>query len=432
MHHSRQRWLVPALAVLLAVTLLAASPGSTGAAGATSDGSISGQILMGSAGGTIDGPLTVKLASYRDGQLQDTREAAAGEGNTYSFAGLSTDAGYEYFAFVEYKGVAYGTSSLALNEVRFRTADFIVYEPTEEQAVLRVLRDTIVITRVNANEKQLTVLEIVEFENSSDRTYLPATTGGAGPMGLLRFGLPPGARDLQPAGPLTGFQLAAVDAGFATDMPLRPGRTLVSFTYQLDYSGLRGQTFRYEKALPYTTDRVTILVGDRRLGVGSPALRDAGPASIGSQTYRQYDSASGPVVGPLPVAISGLPGTFPFDLSGPAVRYAGLILATALAGLALIRGLAGRRAGGAAGGRPEILIGGTVEGAEAAEAALLLETARVDIDFERGRIPEDVYRRERAALTHRLVELLSEAPAAVAVEEKDDGGNVPAGRTTRG
>lgn len=441
MARSGQRRLAPWLAASIAVILLAA-PGAGVRAQQAGNGTISGQLVMGTAGGTIEGAPLVQVVAYRDGQEQETREATPDGENRYRFTNLPTGAGYEYVPFVDYQGVIYAASPLTLDGAEPATANITVYEPTEEQSVLRVLRDTVVFVGADAQDRRVSVLEFVEFENRSDRSYLPSATGPAGPMGLLRFGLPPGARDLQPLGQLAAYEIAAVDLGFATTMPVQPGRTVVSFSYLIDYGGLRGEAFQYEKPLPYATDRVTVLAGDPRLSIDSPALRDAGPVSIGDQTYQQYDSVSAPVAGPLPIAIRGLPGMLSFDPSGPGMRYAGLALAIALAGGTLIVGLAGGRFGRrpVTGETPAGIDGvpGQMEGANGApaaavEASLLLTTARLDLDFERGRIPEDVYRRERAALKHRLVELLRQTPSEPAVVgEKASAGDVSPGPAATG
>lgn len=430
MLRSGQRRRGPWLAAAIALILLVASA-AVGHAQQAESGTITVRLVMGTEGETIEGAPTVQVVAYRDGQEQETREATPDGEHRYRLTNLPTGAGYDYVPFVAYKGVVYVAPRITLAGTGPAAATITVYEPTEDQSVLRVVHDIVIITGVNAPDKRLSISEAVVFDNRSDRSYLPSTTGAAGPMGLLRFGLPPGARDLQPLGPLAAYEIAAVDLGFATTMPVQPGRTMVSFRYLVDYGGLRGTAFQYEKSLPYATDRVAVLVGDPRLDIASSALRDAGTVTSGGQTYRQYDSVATPVAGPLLMAIEGLPGMFPFDPSGPAVRYAGLALAIALAGaVALLSGRLGSplgrsRAGraltdaGEARGQPAVAPGAVLE------ELLLRETARLDIAFEEGRVPEDVYRRERAALTHRLVESGRRAPAAptVAGEKKgaDDG-----------
>lgn len=297
---------------------------------------------MGTKNARLDGPLTVDLTVYKDGQWQQAGSTQSAADGSYGFDAVETGAAVQYVAGADYQGATYATDPLTFGDGdRSLTADITVYAATQDAGVLHVAGINYVVERADAGRKRLSILQIVQFENRSDRTYVPSSPGGAGSAGLLQFTVPPGVRDLNPGGALSAYQLLATDGGFASAMPVKPGSTSAEFAYDIDYSGLRGASLHFEEQPQYPSDSLLFLVADPRIRVSSAALADLGQTTIGNKTYRQYQSRGQALPASVTITITGLPGTFPIDPTGPIIRYGAAALTLLFAGLAVYWGLRG-------------------------------------------------------------------------------------------
>lgn len=303
--------------------------------------------MMGTKSAGLDAPLAVELTVYKDGQWQSAGSTQSAADGRYSFDGVETGAGVQYVATADYQGTTYATNALTFSDGGSSlTADITVYEATQDAGVLHVVSINYVIPRADAARGRLSVLQIVQFENRSDRTYVSSSPGGAGSAGLLQFTVPPGVRDLNPSGALSAYPLVATDGGFASAMPVKPGPTSAVFAYDIDYRDVRGASLHFDQQPPYPTDGLLFLVADPRIRVSSTALADLGQTTIGSKTYRQYRSRDQALPASFTITISGLPGTFPVDPTGPITRYGAAALTVLFVGLAAYWGLRGSERAG--------------------------------------------------------------------------------------
>ncbi len=170
---------------------------------------------------------------------------------------------------------------------------------------LTITRRAITVVEAEADSHTLAVFERVELRDGGDAPFVPSTDGGQGPMGLLRFALPPNAFDLTLDQQLDAYDVIQVDRGFASLMPVPPGATAVNFSYRIPYAGAR---YELNTNAVYPTDSLWVLVpADFATDSGDLALQTT--ADIGRQRFKVLTAenlGAGQRVG---VTLGGLPFT---------------------------------------------------------------------------------------------------------------------------
>lgn len=315
-------FLTPVLLLLLLITLQARG------VNAQTAGELHVQITNGTpGGGAVQGlPLTI----YRQ---TDANQETAGGGQTdargaYTWTNLTGDVSALYVVSTTYKGVAYKTQpvNLPAPDVSLR-----VYEVGGDDARLRIANAGIVILQVDAEMQRIRFLETVTLHNGGDRTFVPSTDGPRGAMGLLRFSLPEGAGNLTVGEGLVDSEVIQIDRGFATNLPVSPGDTSVSFVYEMAYGALQDSGYaQITKDVPYPADSVQLLAVQGDFNVESQQLSNRGLANIGGRVYRKFEASNLSAHSEISVELRNLP------LILPALRPGNAWLQVVIGGLALL------------------------------------------------------------------------------------------------
>ncbi len=241
--------LAGALLACLAAVLPAAA--ASGPASAASRGvSIEGRVANATVGGQPAPGLEVVL--HREGlTLHEHEETVTDTDGRFRFDGVVYEPDLTYGVTVVYQGALYG-ADLDLSNGPPPPFTLAVYESTDSEEALSVSRASVLLAAVDAESRTLWALEIVEVVNDTDTTYVP----GAGPMSLLRFGLPPGASDLEVNTQLLGADPIQVDRGFAVTASVPPGAHEVMYAYTFPYTG---EEMEFRRNYPYGADGVRFL-----------------------------------------------------------------------------------------------------------------------------------------------------------------------------
>jgi hypothetical protein len=203
---------------------------------------------------------------------------------------------------------------------------------------LTVSRHAVTVLEADEATRTVAVLERYQLVNGGDAPFVPSTTGGQGPMGLLRFGLPRGAFDLTLDPQLAAQDVIQVDRGFASFLPVPPGQTDVTYTYRLPYAR---DVLDLVVTTVYPTATLWVLA-PADLAVGGANLTVDRVVDIGRQRY-QLLAASDLAAGQrVTVSVGGLPYTpRPWLLDETVQRIAAAALA--LLGIAVAAAYAWRR-----------------------------------------------------------------------------------------
>ncbi len=397
------RWL--ALPLGAAWLLLATAP-----ALAADAGRITGRVVQRTPGGASPAGAEVVLHVFRaQAHTQDRPSQASAEG-AFAFDGLETGGDYAYQVTAGFAGTAYASDLLrfAPGETEQRV-EVAVFETTDQDPGLRVRRATVLLAAPDSATRTIQAVELATLENPGDRTYLPSATGPAGPMGLLRFPLPPQAGDLRPGPGLDEAEIAQVDRGFATSLPVSPGTREVLFSYRFPY---RPGRLVLTRSVPYPTDELRLLLPPAGPTLESPDFQAGEPLQLSGQTYRVYiarDLAAGAQV---ELTLGSLPGRWPFNLPLDDVPVPVWGALGVTVGALLAAGYALRARGEA-----------PPPGSTTAERrqALVEALAALDDAYAAGRLPEETYHTRRVEAKAELLAVLRATAATPQVLAADAG-----------
>lgn len=388
------------LSLGLAIPAVICSP----PAHAASTGQIAGRLADGTRGARLPRGLSVTVGMYKNGSQVATWRTMASSDGSFTFVGLPIGARTTYRVMAVYHTVPYVTGPVTLSPAAPRQRVTVtIYEVSHDRTVVHARALAVVLTGIDRARQRLGVLEVASFRNRSDRTYLPTAIGPDGPMGLLRFSLPPEAVDVQPVDRLANSTLVAVDKGFATDMPLLPGSTDVTFSYMIGY---QENTYRLRLTLPYGAPVTRLLVPAGLLTVRSAPLQLTRPVSIGGHLYTE-EASRAPFAArtTLTVDLTDLPLALPpGQLFGSIPLVAAVWPAMAVPLLLGLGALLWRRQGDETPLRTEP--GHQDKQLPDDQTALLREIARLDGSYRAGVIAEDDYRRHRDAVKLQVIELV--------------------------
>jgi hypothetical protein len=255
---------------------------------------VEGQAVNGSGNNTPEFGLLVTLHQESTAGHDDTETTTDVDGK-FRFEGIENVAGASYGVSTTYQGVMYGLDVEPSQQDL--PLELVVYEAVDDDSSFSIEGASLLI--VQADEpRTLWALEIITVANRSNTTYVPGTD----PMKLLRFSLPPGARDLNVESSLPG-EAVQVDLGFALTSEIQPGEYEVMFSYMLPYEG---SDVVLPRSYPHGTQGLRILALPEVGAIESDAMGTAEPVLIGSDVYQILVAEDLPAGTKFTVSISGL------------------------------------------------------------------------------------------------------------------------------
>ena len=259
---------------------------------------IEGQVTNGTPdGGGVEGLTVVLHLENETGH--DHLEATADAGGGFRFDGVAFDPTVAYGVSVSYQGALYGRD-VDLSGGSPAPLSLTLYDSSTDDAALSVASASVLFARADESAGEVVALEIVRVANGSDYTYVP----GQGPMNLLRFGLPPGARGLQVDTQLPGADFVQVDLGFGFLAGIPPGEHEVMFTYRFPYSGAE-QVFN--KSFLYGAESLRVLAPEEVLKLSSDQMDGPKTIIIGERPYQLLEAGGLERGARISVALGRLP-----------------------------------------------------------------------------------------------------------------------------
>lgn len=373
---------------LVIVLLLALALSATAGVAGQGNGEITGFVVNGTAGGPgIGADQSVTLLTSTNGQVGGSLSAKTDAQGKFTFSGLSTDATSAYQVLTNYKVVHYTSKAIAFAAGETsKSADVNVFETTDSDPGISAMLGHIVF------DQNVDVLRVIEFYlmvNSGDRTYIGTQTPD-GKKQTLNMSLPKGASNLQYTNGITELTATVGADSLITSMPLIPGMNGIGFNYQLSN---RSADYTFTKKISQDIGQMDVLAVGEDKGIAGEGFDAGEPLLIEGTTYAHI-SRQGMVAGDvITVRLSRLtPGS---DQN--------LVLWVIVAlGVLAVGGAAGylwRRRG------VQPAVSGSVA-APGEEQRLIAELARLDDEFESGKLPEQEYASRRAARKAELVEHL--------------------------
>ena len=281
----------------LAAALLAVA--ASGLVGASSEGvSIQGRVANATLGGQPASGLEVVL--HREGlTVHEHEESITDAEGRFRFDGVVYEPDLTYGVTVIYQGALYG-ADLDLSAGPPPTFTLAVYESTSSQNAISVSKASVLLAAVDAESQTLWALEIFEVVNDTDMTYVP----GPEPMSLLRFGLPPGATDLEVNTRLLGADLIQVDRGFAVTSSVPPGAHEVMYAYSFPYTG---DEMELSRSFPFGAAGLRFLAAPEVATIVSGDLEGPETVEVGGRSLQLLSASSLPRGARVTVGLVDLP-----------------------------------------------------------------------------------------------------------------------------
>lgn len=355
---------------------------------------VSGQVSNGTPGGMVPAGLPVTLQVFSEAGTVAEYTTALGADGAFHFDSLPLTAGETAIARVVYQDVAYVSAPLTIEAGQGEISlPVTVYETTEDPAAVQITQ--LHVFMVGAGDV-LQVGELYLISNLGDRTYIGALDEESGRRITLRFSAPEQAGELSLDEASPGERFVERTTGFADTAPIPPGTATVEvlISYLLPYQ----EGLQVVRTFDAPVASVVLVVSDAEMGLEGAQLTPGGTLET------QMGPALGYTAGPLG---AGEPLTF--TLTRQTTAMSGEMTGTTSAPM--------RNAGS------ELLIGLLVLAAALVAVYMLFLSpagappegvrplvqaiARLDADFEAGRIAENAYRQQREALERQVRQRLT-------------------------
>jgi hypothetical protein len=359
-------------------------------------GTVSGQVINATANAALPADLEIELHSVDRSFNDSVLKTKADADGKFRFENVPIRADRSYFTAAVIDG-RYFASEPLIGDPTSPTLElpFKIYERTADPSVLKVAN---VVTQVSPDENSLYVVQIIRFENTSDRLFSTDERIGDERFASVRVTLPQSAVLL---GFATDEARYHVQDGVITDtQPVYPEtRHIVHFRYLLPYQPSGTQI---ALPLPYRIDgTITLLVNPANLSVsaqiGDQALPAQGSQMMSDVPYLTYSGAFQlPPETTLTYTLSGAlsaPSAAEATANGGAMQPIALAL---IVGGALLIGV----------GVILLVRGARQQTPAASQERLIAALAALDEQYKQGELTQSAYARRRDALKAQLARLM--------------------------
>lgn len=397
-----------ALGVLALVAIaLMAIPAPRALAQTTGLGKIEGRVTNGTkdASPSSTANLTVTLLTLQQGVSgMITTTGKTDATGKFEFTNLQTISTTGYAVLANYGGVDYFSDLLQFTSPNSTTlpADILVYESTTDPSVVKVTQTHLI---VDVQSPWLAIQQIVVIENTGDRIFIGRQLAGPH-RSTLTLPLLPKAINIEFDDPSIGQTVLEGDGVITYTLPFAPGKDQIVYQYAVPFTP---PTYDFNLPLPYDTARFGIFMIDVGATIQSAQLSATAAPMSGVAGAPKFIAVAGEnfkAGTAIQAKFNNLPATAPQSGSGTAPAVAvtdntqmiGLaVLGFAIVAAVVLLALPMLRRRQAA----QIV----AEEIKNERMELLQDIADLDDEFEAGKITEEEYKQERAALKAKLLEL---------------------------
>lgn len=262
--------------LLAAISVFAFSGGA--AAENSAKGALKGQVLNRTISGKGVGGLEIELHQETAGKKKLIGQTKTDASGSFLFQDVTPAKDMLYSVSTVYKGVAYSSEPLGLNDEGTFQAELVIYDTTDQAHDLYVKMHHIFFKKT---EGALQVKEVLIVGNPGNLTIVGA--GRVNPMkkDTLRISLPDRATDLRYMPPLEPTESKT---GFGNTAPIKPGTSQFVFGYSVPYS--KGG-YIFSKSLNLKTSAVSVVYFDKDLQIESDRLVAAAARSASGEPVYQ-------------------------------------------------------------------------------------------------------------------------------------------------
>ncbi len=316
--------IISLLSILLLLTVATAPAYAQGQA----EGTITGQVVNGTGGGSSVADVEITLLTYIDDALADTTAARTDDEGNFRFDGIDLE--NKYIVAANYMDVDYYYPVEFESEAVNAHVQVNVCDATASDDLIRVGITHKIVT-IEAENLQIT--EFLWLVNDGDRTYVRTD-------GVLDFTLPEGAFGFAaPQELMIDFQ--PMENNVVTYLvPFPPGERQLVYSYKLPKPD--SNEIDITLAIDYPTDSVEIMVRGEGIEVSVSQLAPAEPVvTDDGERFIHFHGENFPRNTVIDLGITRLLGESGFPL-----YIIWIIIAAAVAGIAVFVAIRKRRGGG--------------------------------------------------------------------------------------
>jgi len=345
---------------------------------------ISGTVINRTPGGEPHSNRIVILHIFFEDNLSNFDSVSTNDQGAFHFTLDSSDKIIGYLLVVNHKGVDYELEIVPDGRPT-NNLELEIYETTDEIGTIELLSNSLMIADWDISKKTISVFEIAQIGNESNRTFVPNLKEPA-KMAFLRFPIAREAIDLQVQSQLPEGQVIQVDRGFGLTTPVPPGDHGIAFTYTINYEG---DSLDLSRTFSRGNKSFRILQPNDIGALISSSLTKGSDTTIGDSTFSIFQTDNIPPGTAIDVLIQDIPQPSFFSQlqdtlkSSANVWVIPAILSSALIVLIMI-GLNGR--------------GGKVSTSMIGKDEIIREIMNLDDKFEANEISEEDYLNQRKQL----------------------------------
>lgn len=353
-------------------------------------GTIRGQIIQGTVGGSSVVGLEAVLHIVDGQSREQVVQQIVGEDGSYQFEDMVIRPDFSYVITVNKQGMIF-SSQVATGDINIpdKVLDVTIYEITDDPAVIEVNSRAI---QINLTPQGLYIIEVIDVTNiSADRVYAQDRMVEGDGWVSVSVPIPEGAQ-LQPDHTdLNRFALSVGGREVLDLRPVLPGtQHYIQFAYSLPFS----DSLTIPLLINYqTADSIEFYVDGNHLTLTGEGIEFSRNADFDGSPYRVYKVSSTPEMGQLLTYQISLPTSEEPPVADPTITRAALAAILVLSGVVLL-GIAffvyWRQSRNEA------------DNTNAQD--IMIKIAQLDKQFETGDIKKSVYQKQRNMLKSRLIQ----------------------------
>jgi len=372
--------LTAVLILSLSAPAVAAEPGS---------GTINGQVVNQTEGGSSVADQEITLNIFLNDEETDSLVTSTDAEGYFVFNNLSTTPDYGYEAKLEFQEADYYSNWISFNDSQSSEfAEVIVYDSTTSEDALKV---AMAHTIIYVERGRLRVNEYYLFLNDTDRTYIGSKLiSGDDTKETLRFTLPVEAIEVETGQGLMNCCIFSSEDGFVDSMPVMPGNREVAYSYFIDYDS---DKYSFVTNLNYPTTRYDLLYQGTDVKAVTEQLTPDEPLNIREILFSHL---LGVDLAPTDTLVTGFSNLPKVDNIQQTILW-----------VVITMGVLGGSIGYFYYARNKKLQPVKIEDStENTREKLLMELARLDDDYQSGKIGEEDYRKLRTTKKSQLVKVI--------------------------
>lgn len=243
-------------------------------------GEIKGNVINKSSGTAVKEQV-VTLKSYLGDRVTDENKTTTNNLGHFEFMELPWNRGYT--VSLQYKGAEYETDKMVFYPNEYsKTLGLPLYEPIQDDSNIGVAESHMIIQADNNN---ISVVELMIFENGTDKAYIGKGESEDGKRSTLRFNLPEKYNSINFIHGLSKNDVIFNDSGFSDTSVFWPGTKRIVYTYMIPYESGKNTI---ENRINYPTGSFLLLLSDTGRKVDVKGLGEGDVVLIKNQSYLQW------------------------------------------------------------------------------------------------------------------------------------------------